>query len=364
MRPPPLLSVLKGFRCAGILCAFLLSFAACSRQLPSDPYCSEASLPSGIDVKAGQGALQAEGTTSPYFYVFDESGKQLGYQSLNKILALNPGKYRVKVNNSSHLVAVKAGALSKCSTGTLMVSGSTPEYYYVMDSTNQQLHYDSLGKAASFFPSSLRVKVNNSETQAEVKLNQVTEIKTGTLVSRGGTNEYYYVFDASGKQLSYNSLEKPLAFLPGSYAVKVNNTETNADIRSGQVTEVKTGILLVKGSTDEYYYVLNSSGNQLSYQRLNKSLAFFPGGLRIRVNNTEMGTEIVAGEIREHVTGSLMVAGSGSEYYYVLDKIGNQLNYNSLNKSLSFFPAEYTVRLGQSTRTATVTAGQLTTVEF
>jgi hypothetical protein len=47
----------------------------------------------------------------------------------------------------------------------------------------------------------------------------------------------------------------------------------------------------------------------------------------------------------------------------VLDEHGNQLNYNSLNKSLSFFPSEYTIRLGQTTRKATVVAGQLTSMD-
>lgn len=364
MTPQPTLKTLKAFLFAGISFVLMVSLYSCRGEPPSDPYCSYGPLPSGIDVKAGQVALQVEGSTSAYFYVYDESGKQINYQTLNAALGLNPGKYQVKVNNSSHPVALGKGKLTKCSTGTLMVSGTTADYFYVMDSTNQQLHYDSLGKAASFFPSSLRVKVNNTEVQAEVKLNQVTEIKAGTLVVRGSTGEYYYVFDALGKQLNYNSLEKPLAFLPGSYTAKVNNTETKVDISGGQVTELKTGTLLAKGSTDEYYYVFDSLGKQLNYQSLNKALAFFSGGLRIRVNNTEIAAEVVAGEIREYVTGSLMVAGSGSEYYYVFDKTGNQLNYSSLNKALSFFPAEYTVKLGQNTHTATVNAGQTSTVTF
>ncbi len=364
MTTQPLLQTLKAFLFAGILFAVTLSLYSCGGPPPSDPYCSYAPLPSGTDVKAGQGGLQVEGTTSAYFYAFDGSGKQVGTESLGKTLGLNPGKYLVKVNNGPHAVAVEKGQLTKCLTGTLMVSGTTSDYYYVMDSNNQQLHSDSLGKAASFFPSTLRVKVNNTEVPAEVKLNQVTEIKAGTLIVRGSTNEYYYVFDALGKQLSSNSLEKPLAFVPGSYTVKVNNTETKAAITGGQVTELKTGTILVKGSTDEYYYVFDSLGKQLNSQSLNKGLAFYPGTLRIRVNNTDMAAEVVAGESREYPTGSLVVAGSGSDYYYVFDKTGNQLNSNSMNKALSFFPGEYTVKLGQNAHPATVTAGQAITVTF
>ena len=364
MTTQPLLQTLKAFFFAGILFAVTLFLYSCGGPPPSDPYCSYAPLPSGTDVKPGQGALQVEGTTNAYFYVFDGSGKQVSYESLNKTMGLEPGKYLVKVNNGSHAVVVEKGQLTKCSTGTLMVSGTTSDYYYVMDSTNQQLHYDTLGKASSFFPSTLRVKVNNAEAPAELKLNQVTEIKTGTLLIHGGTNEYYYVFDGLGKQLSYNSLEKPLAFVPGSFTVKVNNTETKAAITGGQVTELKTGTRMAKGTTDEYYYVFDSLGKQLNYQKMNQGLAFFPGTLRIRVNNTDMTAEAVPGEIREYLTGSLTVAGSGSDYYYVYDKTGNQLNYNTVSKALSFFPGEYSVKLGQNSHPATVTAGQLNTVTF
>ena len=346
----------------GALLAIMSS--SCAGRPPNDSYCSYEPLPASVDAKADQGALEVEGITSTYFYVFDEGGKQNSYQSLGRTLGLDPGKYQLKVNNSSHPITVQKGILTKCSTGALMVSGGTPEYYYVMDSANQQLHYDSLGKAASFLPGPFRVRVNNTEVQTEVKLNQTTEIKTGTLVVRGSTNEYYYVNDSLGKQLSYNSLEKPLAFLPGSYTVRVNNTESKANIGGGQITELKTGTLLVKGSTEEYYYVLDSLGKQLGYQNLNKALAFFAGGYRVRVNNSDTTAEVVAGEIRECETGSLTVAGNGSEYYYVLDKTGSQLNYNSLNKPLSFFPSGYTVKLGQSTQPATVTAGKATTVKF
>ena len=91
-------------------------------------------------------------------------------------------------------------------------------------------------------------------------------------------------------------------------------------------------------------------------------MAFFPGSLQIKVNNTQTMAKVAKGEISEYVTGSLMLTGGGDDYYYVLDETGNQLNYNSLNKSLSFFPSEYVVKLGQSTRKATVTPGLLTSI--
>lgn len=216
---------------------------------------------------------------------------------------------------------MEKGKLTKCSTGTLLTSGTTSEYWYVHDSTGKALQHDTLGKAISLMPGMFRVKVNNIEVPAEVKLNQTTEIKTGTLVVRGTTNEYYYAADTLGKPL-------------------------------------------VKGLTDEYYYVTDSTRKPLNHRTINKALAFFPGSYRVLVNKTEKTVDIAAAQTLEAQTGSLMVEGAGSDYYYVTGQTGDALNHNSLNEALSFFPAEYTVKLGENARSASVNAGQTTRVKF
>lgn len=363
MTSPYSLQVARIFRVVFIFSIILIS--ACGREESSeDQCCNSGPLPQGIDIKSGQGALQVEGNTSVNFYVFDKSEKQISYQTLNETLALDPGEYSVKVNSSSHPVVITEGMLTKCSTGTLLVKGSTSENYYVLDSARQQLTYEVLGKATSFFISPLLVKVNGSIVTTEVKLKEVTEIQTGTLTVRGNTGENYYVLDGTGTQLNYNTLEKPLAFFQGSYAVKVNSSLIHTTVAAGQLSELTTGTLLVKGLTDENYYVLDSLGTQLNYQSLNKPLAFFPGNYRIKVNNSFTNGKVVQAQTAEYATGSLVVPGKGEENYYVLDASGNQLNYNACNKPLSFFPAEYSVRLGQVTNKATVTAGQQTTANI
>lgn len=350
------------FRFFLLLHAASLTLTSCSDKRAMDPCCVFSELTKEATITDGYGALQVEGSTSSYYYVFDENGDQIGYGSLNKVLALAPGRYRVKVNNSIHDVEIRAGELAKCSTGTLIVNGNTTDHYIVTDSSGVQLGYETLGKSMSFFPGPVKVKVNNTELSTDVKLKELTEIRTGSISVKGNTGEYYYVLDHENKQLNYNSLEKSLAFLPGSYVVKINNTSMSAHVRAGVVTELATGNLVVKGLTEEYYYVTDTSGNALNYQTLNKSLAFFPGSYEVKVNNTLMYGKVSAGETAEFMTGSLMLTGGGTSYYYVLDQLGNQLNYNSLNKSLSFFPSEYTIKLGPNTRKATVTAGQLTSL--
>ena len=354
--PHPVLLLQLGF-------VILIFVTSCSEKPKADPCCSFSALPSSEAVQDGQGSIRVEGSTAAYYYVFDDNGKQLAYQLLNETLALDPGRYTLKVNHAPHTVEVYEGMVSKCSTGTLMVGGNTSEYYYVMDSTSQQLGYEILGRSMSFFPGEFRVKVNSTEMPVVIKLKELTEIRTGTLLVRGSTNEYYYVLDDANKQLGYNTLEKPLAFLPGNYLLKVNNTSMRADVFAGQITELQTGNVMVKGLTEEYYYVTDTLGNALNYQNLNKPLAFFPGNLHVKVNNTLVAGSVSKGETTEFATGSLVLTGGGTGYYYVLDDAGKQLNYNSLNKSLSFFPSEYMVKLGSSTRKARVIAGQLTAID-
>lgn len=345
-----------------LVCAWIL-FAGCSEKVNHDPCCSWSDLKGTPDAWEGQGLLKVEGSTAAFYYVFDEHGDQIADQKLNEQLALDPGEYHITVNNSRHTVSVEEDMLTSCATGTLLISGHTTDSYYVADSTGQPLAQEKLGKAMSLFPGEVQVKVNNTEKGAGIKLKELTEIRTGTITVKGTTGEFYYVLDSSDKQLNYNTLEKSLAFFPGKYHLKVNNTSLQVEVLAGQVTPITTGSLLVKGLTEEYYYVTDTLGNALNYQNLNKPLAFLPGVLHVKVNNTLVHGEVLAGRTTEFVTGSLMLTGTGTEYYYVLDESGNQLNYNTLNRSLSLFPSEYTVRLGPNYRKATVTAGQLTSIK-
>ena len=142
----------------------------------------------------------------------------------------------------------------------------------------------------------------------------------------------------------------------------MNNTSLEAEVEGEKMTELATGSILVNGSTNEYYYVSDTLGNALNYQNLNEPLSFFPGNVQIKLNNTLMNARVIKGETIELQTGSIMLTGSGTEYYYVLDLTGNSLNYNTINKSLSFFPSEYVVKLGENTRKAIVAPSKLTSI--
>ena len=400
------------------LAAILL--VTCHKALPPDGVCSYEPLPAGAQVPSGQGGIQVLASTDAYFAVRDTTGKQTASEHVNAITPVPPGDYQVVLNGSAHSTAVQSKMLTKCKTGAVLVNGKTDEYYAVLDSATRQLASAHVASALSLFPGSYTVRlnnsdvganlqpgallelkpgtlnvdvgtdeyyavldgatrqlasshvgqalgvfagsylvrINNSDTKAEVRTGEFTNVPAGILVVHGSTDEYYAVMNNAGAQLASAHLEKPLAFVPGTYNVKVNNTTTPVTMVSGVTTEVKTGAVVLQGSTDEYYAIIDSAGTQLASAHLGRALSLMPGAYRAKLNNIAMAVQVDAGHSGEYQSGSLTVRTAGSDYYAVLDASGTQLVSKQVNQPVSVPAGKYSVRLGNNSRPATVTAGQ------
>src|SRR5450759_497089 len=150
-----------------------------------------------------------------------------------------PGDYDAKLNNSHHPVHVREKTLANCAAGTFVLRGSTDEYYYVIDSTGSEMAHHKIGSGLAFFPGKYRVKVNNTSTDIEVKPAAITDLQTGILTVQGTTDEYYYVRDSAGTELAHQKLSRPLAFIPGGLNIRINNTSALVQIIAGKTTELK-----------------------------------------------------------------------------------------------------------------------------
>lgn len=136
-------------------------------------------------------------------------------------------------------------------------------------------------------------------------------------------------------------------------------------LESGNVTTLASGTLLVRGSTDEYYYVFDTSGAQLHYQKLNQPSSFFSGHYAVKVNNSTLDTDLSERQEQTLETGTIDATGLATgDYFYVLDKNNQQLAYSKSNQPLSFFAGEYTVRVKDLTQKVTVANGKQQTVKF
>ena len=181
----------------------------------------------------------------------------------------------------------------------------------------------------------------------------------------GTTDEYYYVVDSGGTELAHAKMGTPLAFFPGRYDVKLNSTTQPAEVPSGGAVELKSGTLHVRGSTDEYYYVLSGTGTELAHNKLGRPLSFVEGSYTVKVNNTTVAAKVEAGQSNEYATGTLTVKGTGSDYYYVVDGAsGTELAHAKVGQPVALAAGKYSVRLGKDTRPATVTAGQAAVVNW
>lgn len=327
----------------------LSGIAACSDREP-ETICqfSDADEP-GIRVMAGE---------DTYFYAEDRAGKQLGYQRGGGVLALEPGDYGAQLNGSRHPVTVRRGQVTTCSVATLVTTGTTGEYYYVLDTLDAQLTYARLSHPTALFPGDYIARVNNSISRINLRPRDTTTLASGTVMVTGTTDEYYYVMTTDGTQMAYARLGQPLALLAGDYLARVNNSTSPFTVDPGGTRQIASGTVIGKGSTDQYYYVADTLGAQLAYARLGNPLAYLPGVYQFRIVSTDLRMTIRPGQVTEIVTGTLVVTGPPEDYYYILDMAGNQLGYARLNTPTSLLAGSYIVRAGTGSRDVTITAGE------
>src|SRR5437868_6386827 len=275
-----------------LLVAILLT--GCHKALAPDAICSYEPLPTGVSVPAGQGSIEVLASTDSYFTVHDNSGKQITSEHVNAVRAVPAGDYQVAINDSKHATSAKSNTLTKCVSGAVLVSGKADEYYAVLDQAARQLASAHVGSALSLFPGSYKVRLNNTQVPANVQAGATVELKTGTMNVDAGTDEYYAVLDPGTRQLASSHVGRSLGLFPGSYAVRINNAAAQADVRANEITNVPAGVLLVHGSTDEYYAVADNAGKQLASAHLEKPLGLFPGTYNVKLNNTSAAVTVTA----------------------------------------------------------------------
>ena len=341
----------------------LLALAACSKP-PQDSLCSYDPAPATLNLTGGKGAIQIAGKTDEYFYVLDSAGKQLTNAKLGQAAPVAPGRYEVRLNRSSHPVTVEAKTITRCASGSILASGTTDEYFYVFDGANTQLASQKIGRALDLFPGKYKVELNRTSQAVEIAAGAMVELKPATLTVEGSTDEYYYVFDSSGTQLASTKISRPLALLPGAWTVKVNGTSQNVNAAAGATLKIPTAVLVITGTTDEYYYVLNSTGTQLASTKLGRPLGFMPGSYTAKVNNSTLAVQLEAGKTAEYATATLTVKAAKDAYYYVLDTSGTQLGSTKINQPMALFAGSYSVKVDQASRPVTLTASQPTLLNW
>lgn len=188
---------------------------------------------------------------------------------------------------------------------------------------------------------------------------------SGVIVS-GRKQDYYAVFDAAGtKQLGYLQTEKALDLFPGTYVVDLHGIKRTVAVAAGRRTNLRTGTLSVAGTGKDYFTVFDDSGKtQLGYLQTNRLLELFPGEYQVTLHGVSTKAAVQGGRDTTVAAGRIVVPGSGSTYYAVLDaRGGTQLAYVTTNTEVELLPGTYTVDVNGTRRSAEVTAGGRTVVD-
>ena len=301
-----------------------------------------------------ESGLRVNAVSDAYFYADAPGGAQAGYALGGGVVPLEPGEYVARLNDTRHPVTVEAGQVTTCETATIDVAGTTSEYWYLLDTLGTQLGYALLGSSLGVFPGRYTVRVNDTHESVDADARNRVSVPTGTIAVAGVTSEYFYVLDPNGQQLAYSLLGAPLSLLPGSYRARVNNSIAPFTIEGGRATTLTAGTVVASGTTSEYYYVLDAAGQQLGYALLGNASSYLPGNYTLRLNNRTTPIEVAGGDSTVVRTGTVVVEGKESEYYYVLDEAGTQLGYSLLGAPMSMLPGEYRLRVGERTSPVTV----------
>ena len=344
----------RSIRKAGFVLALIL-ISGCADEAPetSDSICqSEEAQETGLQVSADD---------QTFFYADSPEGDQVGFERGGSVLELDPGDYQVRINSSRYPVTIRSGQITRCTASSIVVTGSTDAYYYMLDSLGTQLAFATLGEPLWLFAGSYIAKLNDTRVEVTLPWSGAIQVASGTVVVTGTTDEYYYVDDAGGTQLAFATLDDPMSVFPGSYAARLNSSVSSFTVNADDNVVVASGTVLGAGTTEEYYYILDVGGNQLGFARLGDSSAYLPGEYQVRVSGTIVPIGVQPNAVTEITTGTLVVPGAESEYYYILDEAGSQLAFNRLGMPTSLVPGVYSVRVADRTASVTITPGSTTT---
>ncbi|QTA84180.1 Uncharacterized protein dnm_001740 [Desulfonema magnum] len=320
------------------------------------------------------GSISVSGTGTDDFYVYNTEGKQLDYTKTNGEVEVFPGTYVVRVNKTKQTATVQAGEKRTLAAGRLTVlsPGEAPSYfgpsYYVYDSDGNKLDSSSLNGEIELFPGSYRVLLNDTAQNASVQAGEETVLLAGTLsVSSTSANTSFYVYNSDEDELGHASVNSRFYVFPGNYIVSLRTVRQNARVYAGEKTVLEAGTLSVSSISktgNATFYVYDSAWNKLGYASTNKEVEMFPGTYTLRLNDTEKAAMVQAGKNAVLASGTLTVLRTGTSYYDVYDSDENKLYHTSGEKNIELFPGAYKVIFGDENLSAEVRAGQNTEVSF
>ncbi len=262
--------------------AFLGSIQACSRQPGSLLVSGTGSDGYHVADRTGQKSLTGSRTT-------------------NAATELPPGTYTVVLNGSRQSVAVKAGRSTEVQAGNLLVSGTGGDGYYVADSTGEHSLTGSRNTNGAFelLPGTYTVVLNSSRQRVVISAGTKTEVQAGSILVSGTGADGYYVADSTGQRSLTGSRNTnvPFEVVPGTYTVVLNGSRQRVVVSPGAKTDVPAGAVVVSGGGADAYYVADETGQHaLTGSRpANVPTELLPGTYVVRAKERRVAVQVAGG---------------------------------------------------------------------
>lgn len=232
----------------------------------------------------------------------------------------------------------------------LTVSGKGFDTYTVYDDSSG----DKLGDAKTneyielFNDLTYTVKLNKSE---QTGVSVPARLYAGSIIVRAWGNDRYSVNEGD-TELAGKETNEELEFFPGTYTVKLNNTSKTVPIQANVRTELNAGAILVSGTGNSSYYLLNGE-DELGTKKTGETLEVFNGTYTVKLNEDIKENIIIASGIINTSLNSLALVfnGTGNFPYYVFYSTAadfdteNALATTTSDKTLDLFTGKYIVRL-------------------
>ena len=187
----------------------------------------------------------------------------------------------------------------------------------------------------------------------------------GTLVVTGTGDDLYYVFDSTGTQKAgFAKTNSEMTLPAGTHLVTLNGSRQPVTVQPNATTTVAAGSVLVSGAGQDLYHVFGADGqDKLGFTATGKAFELLPGEYVVRLNGTREKLSVEAGAQTVAHAGRIVVQGDGEPLYHVYDSTGNvKLQFTSTGKEIELLPGAYLVVIGEERWPATVIAGQKTVV--
>ena len=253
-----------------------------------------------VEVRAGALFVSGLGADGFYVADSGGERALTGSRTTGLAFELLPGTFTAVLNNSRQRVVVAAGVTDTVRAGNAFASGLGADGYYVADSTGLRALTGSRTTNGPFelVPGRYSVVLNNSRQVVTILPGERTEVRAGSVCVTGTGADGYYVADSTGERALTGSrnTNAPFELMPGRYTVILNNTRQLITVAPGIRSDVRAGEVALRGGTESYWIADSTGQRALTGARpATRPMELLAGSYVIRTGVRRVAVHVVSG---------------------------------------------------------------------